>query len=50
MKLSAHFIIQKEVVLSMEIAAFFDMDGTIIMGNSGLRFIKFLYKRGAQSE
>ncbi len=31
----------------METAAFFDMDDTIIEGNSGLRFIKFLYKKKA---
>lgn len=28
----------------MEIGAFFDLDGTIMDGNSGLRFISFLYK------
>ncbi len=31
----------------MEIAAFFDMDDTLIEGNSGFRFIKFLYKKKA---
>ncbi|MDD2678351.1 MAG: HAD-IB family hydrolase [Candidatus Nanoarchaeia archaeon] len=31
----------------MAIGAFFDLDGTIIKGNSGLRFMRFLYNQKA---
>jgi phosphoserine phosphatase len=30
----------------MNIGAFFDLDGTIIKGNSGLRYIRVLYEKG----